>query len=94
MNRLIRLSPTGIEYGDYAWNFASGCDNHINGKCKSGDFNCWAYSITQRFSNHYPNGFKPTIYPDALVSPVYLKKPNRILCAFMGDLFCNRASCD
>ncbi|KKL92761.1 hypothetical protein LCGC14_1881520, partial [marine sediment metagenome] len=27
MNKLIRLSPTGIEYGDYAWNFASGCGN-------------------------------------------------------------------
>ncbi len=89
MNKLIRLSPTGIEYGDYAWNFASGCGNHVNGKCKSGGFACWAYSITQRFDDHYPNGFEPTIYPEALLSPLYLKKPSRILCAFMGDLFWN-----
>ena len=87
MNKLIRLSPTGIEYGDYAWNFASGCGNNIDGKCKAGGFKCWAYSISQRFEGHYPNGFKPTVYPNALCSPVYLKKPSRILCAFMGDLF-------
>ncbi len=87
MNKLIRLSPTGIEYGDYAWNFASGCGNNIDGQCKAGGFRCWAYSISQRFEGHYPNGFKPTIYPDALLSPLYLKKPSRILCAFMGDLF-------
>ena len=87
MNKLIRLSPTGIEYGDYVWNFASGCGNNIKGKCKDGGFKCWAYSITQRFERHYPNGFKPTIYPEALLSPLYLKKPSRILCAFMGDLF-------
>ena len=87
MNKLIRLSPTGIEYGDYAWNFASGCGNCTDGKCNSGGFNCWAYSITQRFGGHYPKGFNPTIYPEALHSPLYLKKPSRILCAFMGDLF-------
>lgn len=87
MNKLIRLSPTGIEYGDYAWNFASGCGNNISGKCNSGGFNCWAYPITKRFAERYPNGFNPTIYPEALLSPLYLKKPSRILCAFMGDLF-------
>ncbi len=87
MKELIRLNKTGIEYGDYAWNFASGCGNNVDGKCKAGGFKCWAYSITQRFEGHYPNGFKPTIYPDALCSPVYLKKPSRILCGFMGDLF-------
>ncbi len=87
MNKLVRLSPTGIEYGDYAWNFASGCGNNADGKCKAGGFKCWAYPITQRFADRYPNGFKPTIYPEALLSPLYLKKPSRILCAFMGDLF-------
>jgi len=87
MNKTPRLSPTGIEYGDYAWNFASGCGNNIDGKCKAGNFNCWAYSIVQRFPDHYPNGFNPTVYPEALLSPLYLKKPSRILCAFMGDLF-------
>ncbi len=87
LNKTPRLSPTGIEYGDYAWNFASGCGNNSEGRCNSGGFNCWAYPITQRFTDRYPNGFNPTIYPEALLSPLYLKKPSRILCAFMGDLF-------
>lgn len=87
MDKLIKLSKTGIEYGDYAWNPASGCGNNIAGKCKDGGFNCWAYSITQRFKGRYPNGFEPTVYPEALLSPLYLKKPSRILVCFMGDLF-------
>ena len=87
MNKLIRLGKTGIEYGDYVWNFASGCGNQAEGKCNSGSFNCWAHSICQRFEGHYPNGFQPTVYPEALLSPLYLKKPSRILCVFMGDLF-------
>lgn len=87
MSSLIRLSHTGIEYGDYTWNFVSGCGNNVDGLCKGGGFKCWAYSITERFKGHYPNGFKPTIYPEALCSPLHLKKPSRILCAFMGDLF-------
>ena len=89
-----RLGHTGIEYAinpdgsrGYAWNFASGCGNNVEGKCNSGGFNCWAYPITKRFADRYPNGFNPTIYPEALLSPLYLKKPSRILCAFMGDLF-------
>jgi protein gp37 len=87
MSKLIRLSKTGIEYADHAWNFASGCGNNNKGICKSGGFKCWAYSIVQRFQAHYPNDFKPTIYPEAVLSPLHLKKPSRILCAFMGDLF-------
>ena len=87
MNNKLRLSPTGIDYGDYAWNFASGCGNNVGGKCKGGGFNCWAYPITKRFASRYPNGFRPHIYSEALLSPLYLKKPSRILCAFMGDLF-------
>ena len=71
MDKLMRLSPTGIEYGDYAWNFASGCGNNIDGKCKAGGFRCWAYSITQRFDDRYPNGFKPTIYPEALRNSIF-----------------------
>ena len=89
-----RLGHTGIEYSvnpdgsrGYAWNFASGCGNNIEGKCKDGGFNCWAYSITRRHAGNYPNGFKPTIHTEAILSPLYLKKPSRILCAFMGDLF-------
>lgn len=89
MNNRPRLSESGIEYLDYAWNFFSGCTNWANGNCGGGgqEFNCWAKSITERFADHYPNGFKPTLYPEALLSPMSLKKPSIIGCAFMGDLF-------
>ena len=79
MNKLIRLSPTGIEYLDKVWNFTSGC-----GK---GCPYCYAKKITKRFTNHYANEFAPTLYPEALLSPLYLKKPSRIGVCYMGDLF-------
>ena len=85
MNKLVRLSPTGIEYGDYAWNFASGCGNNVDGKCRGGGFNCWAYSISQRFESHYPNGFKPTIYPDALLKEAEINSFLGLNCALISD---------
>jgi len=86
MNRTPRLSKSGIEYLDYVWNFYSGCHNWENGICSVGK-DCWAKKITQRFPSHYPNGFEPTFYPEAFLSPLHLKKPSVIGCAFMGDLF-------
>jgi protein gp37 len=81
-----RLSKSGIEYLDYTWNFYSGCRNWEQRICEVGK-NCWARDTTTRFPNHYPNGFEPTFYPEAFLSPLYLKKPSRIGVAFMGDLF-------
>lgn len=82
-----RLSKTGIEYGNLAWNFYSGCENGKDICAVTQD--CWAHGIVNRFPSHYPNGWKPTIYPEALLSPLGIKKPSVILCAFMGDLFGN-----
>jgi len=84
MNKMIRLSKSGIEYLDYVWNFYSGCENQKRGICLVP--NCWAEGIVNRFQNHYPNGFKPTFYPEAFLSPLHLKKPSVIGVAFMGDL--------
>lgn len=86
MTKMTRLSKSGIEYLDYVWNFYSGCQNKENGDCPVGDL-CWARHITHRFKDHYPNGFKPTFYPNAFLSPLNLQKPSRIGVAFMGDLF-------
>lgn len=85
MNRMPRLCKSGIEYLDYAWNFYSGCENRERGICPVP--NCWARGIVNRFKDHYPNGFDPTFYPEAFLSPLHLKKPSRIGVAFMGDLF-------
>ncbi len=79
MNRTPRLSKSAIEYLDYVWNFASGCTKD----CAY----CWARKIACRFADRYPNGFEPTIYPEALLSPLHLKKHSIIGCVFMGDLF-------
>ena len=89
MSRAPRLSKSGIEYLTHIWSFYSGCENWAIGVCGGGgqQFNCWARSITERFPAHYPNGFNPTFYPDAFLSPMSLKKPSRIGVAFMGDLF-------
>ena len=86
MTKTPRLSVSGIEYLDYVWNFFSGCHNWQNGVCPVGK-NCWAKKLTERFKSHYPNGFEPTFYPEAFLSPLYLKKPARIGVCFMGDLF-------
>ena len=79
MNKTPRLSNSDIEYLDKVWNFSSGC-----GK---GCPYCYAKKITKRFTNHYSNEFEPTLYPEALLSPLYLKKPSRIGVCYMGDLF-------
>ncbi len=84
MNR-ARLSKSGIEYLDYAWNFYSGCYHKQIGICRVDK--CWAEGITKRMAHNYPAGFNPAIYPEAFVSPVHLRKPSIIGCAFMGDLF-------
>jgi hypothetical protein len=92
MTNMPRLSKSGIEWlrnpdgsQGYSWNFYSGCENKERGICLVP--NCWARSITERFPAHYPNGFKPTFYPDAFLSPLSLKKPFIIGVCFMGDLF-------
>ena len=79
MNKTPRLGNSYIEYLDKVWNFTSGC--------QKGCSYCYAEGITKRFTNHYPNGFEPTLYPEALLSPLHLKKPSRIGVCFMGDLF-------
>lgn len=85
MKSTPRLSKTGIEYGDLAWNFYSGCQHKAQGKCPP--VPCWAAQFVKRFPKVYPNGFEPTFYPGAFLSPFHVKKPSRILVCFMGDLF-------
>ena len=88
MTKTPRLSPSGIEYLTHTWNFGSGCSNFKTPACPLGE-HCWAYQQTKRYPALYPNGFKPTLYPEAFLSPLGLKKPARIGVCFMGDLFCD-----
>jgi len=87
--KIPRLSRSGIEYLDYTWGIYSGCTNWANSVCGGGgkDFNCWAMTTTQRFPAHYPNGFDPTWYPEAMMSPLRISKPSIISVGWMGDIF-------
>jgi hypothetical protein len=80
-----RLTKTAIEYGEYHWGFYSGCQ-HGDDICPINSL-CWNLPLTWRFPKIYPNGRKPTFYPEAFLSPLSLKKPARILVCFGGDLF-------
>ncbi len=84
MNKTPRLSKSGIEYMDYSWGIFSGCRNLQIGVCPVKA--CWAKAIASRFLNHYPNGFEPTFYPEAMSSPRHLRKPSRIGVGWVGDV--------
>jgi len=77
------LSKTGIEYGDYNWNFYPGCLHKPQGVCPP-DFKCWAESMSKRQREDF---HKPHLLPEQLLAPLNIKKPSRILVNFMGDLF-------
>jgi hypothetical protein len=91
--KLIRLGPTNIDkYIDKVWNWESGCCNQADGRCPP--IPCYAgifvNRMAQKKNTPYPNGFKPTVYPEAFLSPLSLPKNKsyRIGVGFMGDIFC------
>lgn len=85
MSNAPRLSKSGIEYLDFSWGIYSGCTNDSS-VCGIRE-HCWAMSIVKRFPEHYPNGFDPTWYPEAMLSPLSIKKPSLISVGWVGDMF-------
>lgn len=73
------MNRTNIEWCDYTWNPITGC---LHG-CEY----CYARKITERFKNHYPNGFEPTFWPERLNELSKLKKPSKIFTCSMADMF-------
>lgn len=84
MNNSPRLSISGVEYLDYSWGIWSGCWNLVTGICQVEA--CWAKGIANRFSKLYPYGFEPHYYPEAINSPIHLKKPSIISVGWVGDV--------
>ena len=91
MSKTPRLSRSGIEYilnsdgsQGYSWGVYSGCRNGIE-VCPVSP-HCWARSIAKRFPSLYPRNFLPTIYPEALLSPLRLKGPALVSVGWVGDL--------
>jgi len=73
---------TAIEWTDATWNPTTGC-NKVSTGCK----HCYAERITERFSQHFPQGFRFTLHPDRLLEPYRWKKPRRVFVNSMSDLF-------
>ena len=75
-----------IEWTEATWNPCTGCTK-ISPGCK----NCYAerMSIRLRYmgKNKYKNGFKLTLHPDVLDTPLKWEKPRTIFVNSMSDLF-------
>ena len=80
---------TAIEWTDKTWNPTTGC-NKVSPGCK----HCYAETITRRFTQHFPNGFKFTLRPDRLDEPKRWRKPSRVFVNSMSDLFHERMPLD
>ena len=84
MNRTPRLSKSGVEYLDYSWGIFSGCQNLSRGICPVKV--CWAKGIATHYPKLYPDGFEPYYYPEAIDSPIHLKKPSIISVGWVGEV--------
>jgi len=73
------MNKTKIEWTDYTWNPVVGCVHDC--------WYCYAKKIAIRFPKNFPNGFKPTFHLDRLKEPLSLKKPAKIFCCSISDLF-------
>jgi protein gp37 len=76
------MQNTNIEWTDKTWNPTTGC-NQISPGCKF----CYAKSVTERFPQHFKNGFEFTLHPERLEQPKHWRKPNKIFVNSMSDLF-------
>jgi protein gp37 len=80
------MNPTGIEYGQVAWNPVTGCS-----KVSEACINCWAERMSKRLAGRCgyskDNPFKVTMHPERLEEPLKWRKPRTVLVSFMGDLF-------
>jgi protein gp37 len=84
----MTVNLTNIEWTDATWNPASGCLHDKMGVC---NIPCYARARAKNpfYRKAFPNGFKPTFYPERLRDPVKAKKPRNIFVCSMGDLFGN-----
>lgn len=75
------MNNTKIEWTDMSWNPVTGCKH----TCKY----CYARQIAHRFKGQkaFPRGFEPMFHPERLNQPIKRKKPTKIFCCSMSDLF-------
>jgi protein gp37 len=70
------VQKTSIEWCEMTWNPITGC---LRG-CRY----CYARRQAQRF---HGGDFKPAFHPDRLDQPLHRKKPTRIFCGSVTDMF-------
>lgn len=75
-------SKSGIQWTEQTWNPVTGCT-----KVSPGCIHCYAETMTKRFPNTFPNGFKITLHSDRLQQPLSWRKPRLIFVNSMSDLF-------
>jgi protein gp37 len=78
----VASDRSGIEWTEATWNPTSGCT-----KVSPGCDRCYAERITKRFPRTFPNGFKLTLRPESLDTPLRWKQPRTIFVNSMSDLF-------
>jgi len=80
------MTTTKIEWADATWSPVTGC-TPISEGCQ----HCYAKRMAKRLAGRfgYPlhGGFEVSIHEDRLGVPARWKKPRRIFCVSMGDLF-------
>src|SRR5690554_4054511 len=80
------MATSKIEWTESTWNPVTGCTK-ISAGCK----NCYAERMAKRLRamgvDAYRNGFKVTLQPQALETPLRWKKPQLIFVNSMSDLF-------
>ena len=77
-----KLTKTGIEYGNSAFNTVIGCRHNC-------PWSCWAKAVsTTRLKKKYGGDFSDIQWlPERLDQPLCTKKPQRVLVNFMGDMW-------
>ena len=77
---------SSIEWTESTWNPVTGCT-----KISTGCLNCYAEKMAKRLlamrQPNYANGFKVTLHPEMLETPLLWKKPQTIFVNSMSDLF-------
>lgn len=91
MNKQFKSATSrGIEWTDYTWNPIAGCLHGCAWTMPDGAVaNCYAEDVADRVApKAYPNGFEYHYFrPELLAEPLKLKRPARIFCGSMADVF-------
>src|SRR5258705_6083610 len=86
ISKKISMASSSIEWTQMTWNPTTGC-NKLSAGCKF----CYAEVMSRRLKamgmEKYKNGFKITIHPESLLTPLEWKKPKTVFVNSMSDLF-------